>query len=392
MALTLLAINPGSTSTKCALYRETVEVWRKGVAHSSGELARFRRLQDQLEYRSAAVRGGLKEAGISLQGVSAVVGRGGLLKPLQGGVYEVNERMKADLISCRYGTHASNLGALIADALAAEIGVKAYIVDPVVVDELALIARFSGIPEIPRQSIFHALNQKAVARKAARSLGKPYSECALIVAHMGGGISIGVHVDGRVVDVNNALDGDGPFAIERAGTVPAGDWMRWVLSHQHDPQSLQLMLTGKGGLVAYLGTNDFSAIECAARGGLEALGGDVSTARGAGGTVGESATGKEAATGKATLDRRLASELVSALCYQVARSIAGLAAYTEGRIDAVILTGGLARSELVVGEITRRVSFLGQVLVFPGENELEALAMGVREVLLGEAEARTYEG
>ncbi len=289
------------------------------------------------------------------------MGRGGLLKPLPGGVYEVNEKMKADLLSCRYGVHASNLGGLLADALAAELGVKAYIVDPVVVDELDALARRSGIPEIPRRSIFHALNQKATAKKAARSLGKAYGSCVLIVAHMGGGISVGLHVDGRVVDVNNALDGDGPLAIERAGTVPAGDWMRWVLSHQHDPQALQLMLTGRGGLVAYAGSNDFTALE-------------------------------KSAAGSDQQKALVADELIRTLCYQVAKAIAALAAFTRGRVDGIVLTGGLAHSTRVVSEVTDRVSFLAPVLVFAGENELEALAQGAREVLLGEAQALTYEG
>ena len=298
------------------------------------------------------------------------MGRGGLLRPLAGGVYEVNERMKADLLACRYGSHASNLGALIAESLARELGLKAYIVDPVVVDELDPLARYSGLPEIPRRSIFHALNQKATARKAACRLGRQYSECALIVAHMGGGISIGIHVGGRVVDVNNALDGEGPFAIERAGTVPAGDWMRWVLSHQHDPAALQAKLTGRGGLVAYLGTNDFQAIDRAA-GGIGDEGGEPDP--------------KE-------LDGKLCRELVRALCYQVAKSIAALSAFTAGKLDAIVLTGGLAFSKSVVEDVTRRVDFLAPVLVFPGENELEALALGVREVLRGEAEAGVYEG
>ncbi len=361
MGFTILAINPGSTSTKCAIYRDTQEAWKKGVAHSAEDLARFRRLQDQLAYRSAAVRDGVGESGIPLSEISAVVGRGGLLKPLPGGVYEVNERMKADLIAEKYGRHASNLGALIADSLASELGIPAFIVDPVVVDELAPVSRYSGIPEIPRRSIFHALNQKAIARKAACSLGRQYSACTLVVAHMGGGTSIGMHVNGMVVDVNNALDGEGPFSIERAGTIPAGDWMRWVLSHQHDPQSLQLMLTGRGGLVAYLGTNDFPAIE--------------KSAEGAGG-----------------LDKALCDQLIRALCYQIAKSISGLAAFTNGKVDGVVLTGGLAFSPRVVKEISERVSFLGPVLVFPGENELEALALGAREVLRGEAPARVYEG
>jgi len=361
MAVRILAINPGSTSTKCAVYEDTTECWKKGVSHSSEDIAKYRKIQDQLELRSSAVRDGLLQAGIGLAGISAVVGRGGLLKPLAGGVYEVNEKMKADLIACRYGTHASNLGALIADAIASEIGVKAFIVDPVVVDELDPIARYSGVPQVPRRSIFHALNQKATAKKAARRLGKKYDECTLIVAHMGGGTSIGIHKRGKVVDVNNALDGDGPFAIERAGTVPAGDWMRWILAHQHDPQALQLMLTGKGGLVAYLGTNEFQEIE-------------------------------KSAAGKGSLDAAQCDELIRTLCYQIAKWIAGLAAFTAGRVDGIVLTGGLAFSERVVNEISARVSFLAPVLLFPGENELEALAMGVREVLLGEASAKTYEG
>jgi butyrate kinase len=361
MAVRILAINPGSTSTKCAVYEDTAECWKKGISHSSEDIARLRRMRDQLDFRSGTVRDGLLEAGIALPSISAVVGRGGLLKPLAGGVYEVNEKMKADLIACRYGTHASNLGALIADAIASEIGVKAYIVDPVVVDELDPIARYSGVPQVPRRSIFHALNQKATAKKAARSLGKKYDECTLIVAHMGGGTSIGIHDRGRVVDVNNALDGDGPFAIERAGTVPAGDWMRWILAHQHDPQALQLMLTGKGGLVAYLGTNDFPEIE-------------------------------KSAAGKGSLDALLCDKLITTLCYQIAKWIAGLAAFTAGHVDGIVLTGGLAYSERVVKEISARVSFLAPVLLFPGENELEALALGVREVLLGETRAKTYEG
>jgi len=361
MSFTILAINPGSTSTKCAIYRDTTEVWKKGVTHASEDLARFKNLLSQLPFRSAAVRTGIEESGIPLAQISAIVGRGGLLKPLEGGVYEVNDRMKADLIACRYGVHASNLGALIADSLADELGIRAYIVDPVVVDELSPVARHSGLPEIPRRSIFHALNQKATAKKAAQKIGKPYAECTMIVAHMGGGISIGVHVNGKVVDVNNALDGDGPFAIERAGTVPAGDWMRWVLAHQHDPQALQLMLTGKGGLVAYLGTNDFPSIE-------------------------------RSAEGNGDLDAHLCDELIRALCYQVAKAIAGLSAYTNGKVDVIVLTGGLAYSSRAVREITERVSFLGPVLCFPGENELEALALGAREVLTGETTPRIYEG
>ncbi len=360
MGRQILAVNPGSTSTKIALYEETREVWRKNITHPAQDLSVFRRLMDQLDFRTSAVRESIRaESGMDAAKLRAVVGRGGLLKPLPGGVYQVNPRMKEDLASCRYGTHASNLGALIADSLARELGVKAYIVDPVVVDELDELARYSGLPEIPRRSIFHALNHRATARKAAGSLGKPYQECTLIVAHMGGGTSIGVHVRGKVVDVNNALDGEGPLSIERAGTLPAGDWMRYVLARQGEPQDLQLKLTGKGGMVAYLGTNDFKEIEKAAvESGMESP----------------------------------AARLIGVLGYQISKSIAALSAVVCGRLDAVVLTGGLAFSSNVVEDIKRRVSFLAPILVFPGENELEALALGVLETLDGAAETLTYGG
>jgi len=373
MGLKILAINPGSTSTKLAIYEDTTELWRASAAHRSEDLARLPRLGDQLEYRGAAVREAIAGSSVAHGGLAAVVGRGGLLKPLAGGVYEVNERMKSDLASCRYGTHASNLGALIADSFAREAGVKAYIVDPVVVDELSPLARCSGLPALPRRSIFHALNQKATARKAAAALGSRYEECTLVVAHLGGGTAGGLHQAGKVVDVNNALDGEGPFAIERAGTLPAGDWMRYVLSRQHEGVDLQALLTGRGGLVAWLGTNDFPSIERAAEAWRS-------------GGVG----GKD--IGSAGLDGEQCDRLVSAMCYASAKAIAGLAAAVAGRVDAVVLTGGLAKSERVVGEIRDRVSFLAPVLVYPGENELEALALGVLAVLRGEVEPRVYEG
>jgi butyrate kinase len=369
MGLKILAINPGSTSTKLAIYEDTTELWRAALAHRSEDLSRFARLGDQLEYRRAAVRESLAGSPLVPGDLAAVVGRGGLLKPLAGGVYAVNERMKADLASGRYGNHASNLGALIADTLAREAGVKAWIVDPVVVDELSPLARRSGLPDLPRRSIFHALNQKATARKAAAALGRRYEDCTLIVAHLGGGTSIGLHEAGKVVDVNNALDGDGPFAIERAGTLPAGDWMRYVLARQHEEAiDLQAMLTGRGGLVAWLGTNDFPSIEGAAAAWR---------------------AGEPPASG---LDGRLCDELISAMCYASAKAVTGLAAAVSGRVDAVVLTGGLARSERVVGEIRSRVTFLAPVMVYPGENELAALALGVLAVLRGEAESRVYEG
>ncbi len=365
----VLAINPGSTSTKLAIYTEDGESWRKSLSHDTTVLSKFKEIADQLDLRKRAIFESLKEVeGFSVKDLSAIVARGGLLKPLKGGVYLVNDSMKDDLRTARYGSHASNLGALIADEIAKSVGVNAYIVDPVVVDELSPLARYSGIPEIPRKSIFHALNQKATAKKAAKELGKGYDECNLIVAHMGGGTSIGVHEMGRVVDVNNALDGDGPFSIERAGTLPAGDWMRYVLSHSHDPVALQKKLTGRGGVVAYLGTNDARKIEEAIERYKKGLPDEP-----------------EGLNGKKCL------EVMQALCYQISREITSLAAVVNGKVDAVVLTGGLAHSDFVVSEITRRVSFLGRIMVYPGENELEALSTAVIEVLKGNEEVLTYE-
>jgi butyrate kinase len=361
----VLVINPGSTSTKVALFRREVEVWRQTVSHPVEE--RFPTLDAQLAMRRVTILRALGEqAGFAPAEVGAVIGRGGLLHPLAGGVYRVNQAMKEDLAQCRYGTHASNLGGLLADLLAVELGVPAFIADPVVVDELDELARYSGLPDIPRRSIFHALNQKASARRAARELGKSYEECALIVAHLGGGVSVGVHLGGRVRDVNNALDGDGPFAVERAGGLPSGDWLRFVLAHREEPEALQRRLTGRGGVVAYLGTNDARRIE-------EAI---AAYERGQAGPEG--------------LDGRRCLEVVRAMCYKVAKEICSLAAAAAGRLDAVILTGGLAHSGRIVGEITARVRFLAPLFVYPGENEMEALAAAAYEALDGHQPIQEY--
>jgi butyrate kinase len=359
----ILAINPGSTSTKVALYDRDKEITSKSLAHSSKELAHFPSIVDQLDFRKATILEFLEEAGIdSPRQLNAAVGRGGLLRPLAGGVYAVNEIMKNDLQSGRYGSHASNLGALIADQIAAEGDIPAFIVDPVVVDELAPLARYSGVPEIPRRSLFHALNQKSTAKRAAHKLGKAYTDCNLIVAHMGGGTTVGIHQKGSVVDVNNGLDGDGPFSIERAGTLPPGDWMRYVLQHSDDQVALMRKLTGKGGVVAYLGINDARKIE-------EIIQSD-----------------------DANPDAAKCLEVIQALSYQIAKEICALGAVVCGEVDAVVLTGGIAHYDRVVNDISRRVSYLAPVMVFPGENELQALAAAVVEVLEGREQVQEYRG
>jgi butyrate kinase len=368
VGLRILVVNPGSTSTKVAVYDRTVEIFSTAVAHDARELSRFPRVSDQLQFRTQMISECLREREeLRGQRLSAVVGRGGLLHPLPGGVYAVNEAMKEDLRSARYGSHASNLGALIADRIASELEIPAFVADPVVVDELDVLARYTGLPEISRKSIFHALNQRATAKRAAGDIGKPYTECTLIVAHLGGGTSVGIHVGGRVVDVNNALDGDGPFSIERAGRLPPGDWLRYTLSRGEDAGELQKRLTGRGGIVAHLGINDARALEAAIDRHLQGL------------------------QDSGPLNGAKCLEVLNALCYQTAKEICSLAAVVEGRIDAVVLTGGLSYSERVVREISRRVDFLAPVLVYPGENEMEALASAAVEVLENRTEVREYK-
>ena len=353
----VLALNPGSTSTKVALFEDEAEVWSETQRYDADVIGKFSSIPEQEGFRLEEIRKCLAVHGTSLAEIDAVVGRGGLLRPIESGTYEVNDRMLSDVRTCKWGAHASNLGAPLAIRLAREGGCgKAFIVDPVVVDELGPLARYSGIPEIERRSIFHALNQKTVARQTAEGLGKPYEECCLIIAHMGGGISVGAHDHGRVVDVNNALDGDGPFSPERAGSLPAGGLVRLAFSGKYTLPELLKMITGKGGLVAHLGTNDLREVQR------------------------RMAEGDE----KAKL-------LFEALAYQVSKEIGACAAVLEGKVDAVILTGGLAYSEEFTGLIAGRVSFVAPVRVYPGEDEMKALADGTVRVVRGEETARQYD-
>lgn len=348
-----LVINPGSTSTKIALFRETRRIAEETVQHSAASLRRFQKLAEQAPMREAAVLRVLRRCGIDATALDAVAARGGLLAPCPSGTYQVNEPMLRDLESGRYGVHASNLGAIIGDRIARLAGVRAFIVDPVIVDEMAPEARFSGIPEIERRSVWHALNQKAVARRAAAALGKSYEQANLVVAHLGGGISVAAHRRGRAVDVNNALDGDGPFAVERSGGLPAGDLVR--LAERMPKAELLHRITGNGGVVAYLGTNDMREVE------------------------------RRAASGDGK-----ARAVIAAMAYQVAKEIGACAAVLNGKVDAVVLTGALARCRPLIAPIRRRVRFIAPVRVVPGEMEMEALAFGALRVLRGEVRARRY--
>lgn len=351
----ILVINPGSTTTKIAVFRDEAELMSRSLAYDAGELSRFSRISEQYDFRLATVRTALSEASVDVSELTIVLARGGLLKPVSGGIYEVSSAMREDLRAGRYGEHASNLGGLIGAAIAESVPCRAYVADPVVVDELDDIARVSGNPHISRRSIFHALNQKSVAYLVAKRLGRPYQSLNLIVAHLGGGISVGIHRQGRVVDVNNALEGEGPFSPERSGGVPAGALVDMCLGGRFTAQQLKRQIAGEGGLVAYLGTNDAKLI-------LKRI------------SEGDS---------KARL-------IYDAMAYQIAKEIGQLSTVVSGKIDAIILTGGLANESTLMDKIRDRVSFLGDVFVFPGEREMEALRDAALRVIRGEESTKIY--
>ncbi len=352
----ILVINPGSTSTKIGIFEGEKPLFIEILRHNSEEIKSFKRIFDQYDFRKNVVLEFLKNKNIPPESLTCVVGRGGLIKPLKSGTYIVNERMIEDLKGAKRGEHASNLGAIIAYEIAKPLGIPAYIVDPVVVDEMDDVARISGLKGIERKSIFHALNQKAVARRAAKDLGKKYEEVNLIVAHLGGGISVGAHRKGRVVDVNNALNGDGPFAPERAGGLPTQDLVELCFSGKYTFEEMKKKLAGEGGLVSHLGTSDAREVE------------------------------KRIKEGDS-----YAKLVYEAMAYQVSKTIGEMAAVLKGEIDAIVLTGGIAYSEMLTNLIKERVSFLGKILIYPGEDEMEALALGVLRVLRKEEEPKIYD-
>lgn len=354
---TILAINPGSTSTKIAIFEDHKNVFQKNIKHTAEELCDFEKITDQFEFRKDIILKEIESAGFEIDSLSAVVGRGGLVKPIESGVYEVNEKMIEDLKNSPLGEHASNLGGLIAQNIANSVhGVRAFIADPVVVDELQEVARISGHPKFKRVSIFHALNQKAIARTYAKSLGKNYEELNLIVAHLGGGISVGAHKKGRVIDVNNALDGDGPFSPERSGSLPNGQLVKMCFSGAYSEADIKKMLKGEGGLVAHLGTNDAYEVE------IKAKEGDQNCAL-----------------------------IQDAMSYQIGKEIGALSAVLEGEVDGILITGGIAHNPFVIDYIKKMVSFIAPVVAYPGEDEMAALAMNGLMVLAGDVENREYK-
>jgi len=354
MSFKILVINPGSTSTKIAVYEDENPLFLKTVEHSPEEVARFDQITDQFELRRDHVLTAVRESGICLEDLAGVVGRGGQLPPVKGGGYRVNEAMLEVLRSGGVIPHASNLGALIAHSIAAPLGIPAYIYDAVSTDELYDVARITGIPDVVRQSFCHALNAKATARKVAKSLGTTYQEANFIIAHIGGGISISAHERGRIVDV--ITDDAGPFSPERAGSVPLGYIIRICYHSGLSEKALNDKLKKDSGLKGYLHTNDCREIE------------------------------RRAAAGDA-----LAARLYEAQAYQIAKGIGEMAPVLCGKLDGVILTGGMAWSEYITGEVRRRVSYLGEVFVVPGENEIEALALGALRILRGEEPCSEYD-
>jgi butyrate kinase len=352
----ILAINPGATSTKIAVYRTNKFVFLKTIRHETDELRAFSRTADQLELRMGLVIAEVKENHVPFDQVGIIIARGGLIRPIESGIYEVNEPMIRDLNEGVMGDHASNLGGLIAHRLKSEFPrARAYIADPVVVDELQDVARISGHPEFPRISIFHALNQKSTARTYAHSRGMDYEDLNLIIAHLGSGISVGAHKKGRVIDVNNALDGEGPFGPERSGTLPTGALVKYCFEAGKTEKEVREMLAGLGGLFAYVGHKDAHQLEKLAREG----------------------------------DRK-SQLLQNAMAYQISKEIGAMAAVLGGEVHAIIITGGIAHNPDLTSYIKEHVGFIAPVFIYPGEDEMRALALNGSLLLSGKIIARDY--
>ena len=350
----VLVINPGATSTKIAVFRDEEKILQELVEHSYDDLEKYTRLLDQEPYRKQLVLESLELAGLEIRSFDAVVGRGGMLAPMPGGTYEVNEAMMETARSARYGEHASNLGCLLAHAFAEMAGCKAYIVDAVSTDELTDVARISGMKGMERPSLFHALNHKAVARAVARELGRPYEELRLVVAHMGTGISVGAHIGGRIVDVFDPMN-EGAFSGDRTGSLPVRFLINMCYSGQYTHKQMLKRINGEGGMAGYLGTKDLREAWDRAKEGDE-----------------------------------YAHLILCALAYQIAKDIGAMAVVCEGRLDAIVFTGGMAHSPSLVKLIRDRVEFLAPVKMYPGEEEMDSLAAGALRVLRGEETARVY--
>lgn len=354
MAIKSLIINPGSTSTKIGVFEDETLLFDETLRHSTEEIAQYASIIDQKDFRKNIITKFLAEKGFDMKSLQVVVGRGGLLKPIPSGTYTVTDKLLADLKIGVQGQHAGNLGGILAREIGDSLGIPSYIVDPIVVDELIPEARISGCPELPRTSIFHALNQKAVAKRYAKETGKPYDSLRLIVVHMGGGVSVGAHRKGKVIDVFNALDGDGAFSPERSGAVPVGALVKLCFSGLSEKEVYK-KLVGNGGFNAYLGTNDMRDVDKLCESGDE----------------------------NAVLIR-------DAFCLQISKNIGAMASVLEGKVDQIIVTGGIAYDQYVVDSLKAHAGFIAPFTVYPGEDELLALAQGGLRVMTGEEKALEY--
>ncbi len=353
----IIAINPGSTSTKIAVFRNNKSIYEENIKHSNEELEPFEKITDQFAFRKAAILDRLKNLDLDPATVKVIMGRGGMVKPIPSGVYRINDALIRDLFDPACGERASNLGGLIAHDLAKEYPTaKAFITDPVVVDEMEDIARISGHPVFTRKSVFHALNQKATARRHAKVVGRPYEERNLIVVHLGGGISVGAHSKGKVIDVNHAVGGEGPFSPERAGSVPVTDLVRLCFSGKYTQKEIIRMMVGQGGLTAYLGTND------ADEGEQRVEKGDAE-----------------------------AAFIYEAMAYQVSKAVGEMSTVFKGKVDGILITGGIAYDKWFTAQLKNRIAWISTVYIYPGENEMEALAMNAMRAYRGEAEIVEYQ-
>ncbi len=355
MSVKSLIINPGSTSTKIGVFEDETLLFEETLRHTSEEIAQFASIVEQKDFRKKIITDLLEEKAFDVKSLNVIVGRGGMLKPIPGGTYAVTDDLLEDLKIGKQGQHASNLGGILAREIGDELGVPSFIVDPVVVDEMQTIARYSGVPELPRISVFHALNQKAVAKRYAKESGKPYESLRLIVVHMGGGVSVGAHVNGQVIDVFNALDGDGAFSPERAGAVPVGALVKMCFSGEYTQKEVYSKLVGKGGFNAYLGTNDMREV-----------------------------------TKRANAGDEVAAEAKAAFLYQVAKDMGSMACVLQGKVDQIIVTGGIAYGPEVIATLKEYAAWIAPFTVYPGEDELLALTQGALRVLNGEEEAKVY--
>lgn len=344
----VLVINLGSTSSKIAYYEDKECKLKETIEHPAEELAQFGKILEQYDYREAAVKAFMAQHGIDGKNLDAIASRGGHTHPIEGGTYIVNDAMVAEIKTGNFGRHACDLGVFIAKHLSEKFGIVPTVTDPPVTDEFQKLARYSGLPELPRKSSFHALNQRAAAEKYAEDAGKAYEDMNLIVVHMGGGISVAAHKHGKMVDANNALDGDGPFSTNRTGTLPVGALVKLCFSGKYTEAEVKKMLNGKGGTMAYISENDLRAIQKEAFAGNEAY-----------------------------------KDCMDAMLYQTCKEIGSEASVLEGQVDAIVLTGGMVYADYVVDFIKLHCGYIAPINVYPGEYEMEALAKGAISVLDG---------